>query len=378
MFMNILFIGSSLDVSNGGVDRVTYILSCFFQKNGLRCYYVFLPKAIDKVEGGKGLSIPYNMDSKFWKNDLERFVKVNKIEIIINQAQWSPFLIGEFDTLKKTYNCKIISCFHVSPDANDYFRTFKGTLLNSVYKFLHGYDRSAYYCREAVKYSDVFVLLSKSFIPSFIKRFKVEKYKEKLIAIPNPLSFQDNYSYEFCKKKKQVLIVSRLEEKQKNINSALRIWKIIEQNVTDWNLVIAGHGPSESINRDYANQLRLRRVNFIGRVQDPRELYKESSIFMMTSRFEGFGMVLTESQQFGCVPFAFDNFSVVHDIVDNERNGIIIPSNDEMLYANKMLSLICSPSDLSVLAENAVNDCKKFSVDNVGQQWLSLLNSVSL
>ena len=59
-----------------------------------------------------------------------------------------------------------------------------------------------------------------------------------------------------------------------------------------------------------AKGLRLERIFFEGR-QDPRPYYRESSLFMMTSLYEGWPMTINESLQFGCVPFAFDVNSVI-------------------------------------------------------------------
>jgi glycosyltransferase involved in cell wall biosynthesis len=145
---------------------------------------------------------------------------------------------------------------------------------------------------------------------------------------------------------------------------------------TDWNLVIVGIGPSENVLKAYAKELELERISFVGRTNNPQVFYKESSIFMMTSRYEGFGMTLTEAQQFGCIPFAFDNFPVLHDIIDNERNGIIISSNSENEYAEKMLSLMCNHEKLSTLAKQAIKDCRKFSIENIGKQWLMLFDTL--
>ena len=59
----------------------------------------------------------------------------------------------------------------------------------------------------------------------------------------------------------------------------------------------------------------------------------------MTSRYEGFGMTLTEALQNACIPLAYDSYSSVHDIIQNGQNGFLIKNNDEQSYANTMLKI---------------------------------------
>ena len=376
MNIRILFIGSSLNLANGGVDRVTGVLSSFFEELGFSCFFTFRSQVKNCVPKEKGLILEYVQKRDKWEPSFRKFLIDNKISIIINQAQWDRNLASFLLDLKKERLCKIITCFHVSPNFYEPIRSFKGKIVDIPFKMIHGTVRALYGAKLATEYSDKFVLLSNSFIKDFVKRAGIGKEASNICAIPNPLSFTDSFHYDFSKKKKQVVICTRLEDQQKNISSALRIWRFVSKVQTDWNLIIAGHGSSENELKAYAKELQLERVSFIGCTDNPQDLYKESSIFMMTSRYEGFGMTLTEAQQFGCVPFAFDNFSVLHDIIDNEKNGIIIPSNSEDEYAKKMLSLMENHEKLDTLAKQAIKDCQKFSIENIGRQWLELFDTI--
>ena len=376
MSISVLFIGSSLNLANGGVDRVTGVLSSFFEKSGISCFFIFRSQVKNCVPKEKGLVLEYVQKRDKWEPSFRKFLIDKKISIIINQAQWDRNLASFLSDLKKERLCKIITCFHVSPNFYEPIRSFKGKIIDIPFKMIHGTVRALYGAKLATEYSDKFILLSNSFIDDFVNRAGIDKNASNICAIPNPLSFTDSFYYDFSEKKKQVLICTRLEDQQKNISSALRIWKSVSEVRTDWNLVIAGHGPSENDLKAYAKELQLERVSFIGCTDNPQNLYKESSIFMMTSRYEGFGMTLTEAQQFGCIPFAFDNFSVLHDIIDNEKNGIIISSNSEDEYAKKMLSLMESYEKLGTIAKQAIKDCQKFSIENIGRQWLWLFDSL--
>lgn len=88
--------------------------------------------------------------------------------------------------------------------------------------------------------------------------------------------------------------------------------------------------------------MKLKRITFYG-FQNPDEFYKKSLVSCMTSNFEGFGMVLVEAMQYGCVPFAFDTFTALHDIIDDGVNGFIIPPFDEDKYAETVERFVHLP-----------------------------------
>ena len=96
---------------------------------------------------------------------------------------------------------------------------------------------------------------------------------------------------------------------------------------------------------------------------------------MMTSNFEGFGMTLTEALQNACVPFVFNTFSSLHDIIESDYNGFIIPAKDEILYATKMIEFMQGKNQ-DEYAVQALESSRKFSIENIGLQWIHLLNEL--
>ena len=123
------------------------------------------------------------------------------------------------------------------------------------------------------------------------------------------------------------------------------------------------------------SQLELKNVCNVGRSKNPQKLYQESKIFMMTSNFEGFGMTLTEALQNACVPFVFNTFSSLHDIIESDYNGFIIPAKDEILYATKMIEFMQGKNQ-DKYAVQALESSRKFSIENIGLQWIHLLNEL--
>ena len=170
-------------------------------------------------------------------------------------------------------------------------------------------------------------------------------------------------------------IVTRLDEVQKRISLAIKIWKQIEEDIDlkDWNLNIVGFGESEHKYRKLVSHLGLKRISFEGK-QNPIKYYKESSLFIMTSLFEGWPMTLNESLQFGCIPFVYDTCASFHEIIDDGKNGFLIADKDEKMFYHKMREVMLNENRRMELTKAAVESSTRFTLDKIVTQWEKLLN----
>ena len=170
-------------------------------------------------------------------------------------------------------------------------------------------------------------------------------------------------------------IVSRLEEEPKRISLALKIWKEIETDHTlsEWKLKIVGHGKMESWYKSLVIHYGLQRVFFEG-TKNPEPYYNEASIFMMTSSFEGWGLTLTEAQQYGCVPLAFRSFASLTDIITDKVNGFAIPNDDISLYIKQIKLLMTDEKLRKSMSANAIESSKQFSIEIIIKKWMEVIN----
>lgn len=230
----------------------------------------------------------------------------------------------------------------------------------------------------AVNYdaSDKCVMLSRNDWPT-LGRYLKRDVSEKCVTIHNPLTFDTIEVAEcLCYKKKNVLIVSRLNNFEKRLDRALKIWKKIETDgFDDWHLYIVGWGLQEKMLHDLARKLKLRNVHFEGR-QPSEPYYRDASIFMMTSAVEGWGLTLTESMQTGVVPVAFDSYPALHDIITDRYDGCIIPDNDLDAYAACMEELMRNREERERIACNGQKSCRRFEINNIVEQWVKLIESL--
>lgn len=227
----------------------------------------------------------------------------------------------------------------------------------------------------ACTYADKIVILSQRFRLPGQKYIRKENI-HKVTAIGNCLTLNSCLpSSSILTKKKEVLIVSRLDENRKRLLVALKIWSIIESTNTfsDWHLSIVGCGRDENIYKKEAERLGLTQLSFEGTQQSITEYYSKASIFMMTSDMEGWGLTLTESLQMGVIPLVFDSFESVHDIIENNVNGFILPNNNINVYAKCLENLMKDDCLRILMAKKAIESSQKFSVDKIINQWSDLI-----
>ena len=225
---------------------------------------------------------------------------------------------------------------------------------------------------------DRLVLLSKGFVNPFFRYASVDCDDQKITIIPNMLSFNTFANDKDLKnKQKHLLVVSRMDETQKKISRALHIWKEIMkgEEFSDWELDIVGNGSDMEYYKNLVKKNDIPNIMFYGS-QNPRPFYLKSPLFLMTSESEGWGLTLTEAQQFGCVPIAFDTYESLHDIITDGKNGFIIPRDDMKGFIDKLKFLMTNFSHLAPIMKNAVTSSKRFSAEIVGQDWFKMLSSL--
>lgn len=372
--MNILFLQREYSPYSGGVQRVSKLLSDYFEKQGLSCFFLFL----DNIA-----SCSLNIDPSRYKvitkqnyENVVSFVVDNDINVIINQHQYCPFLIKFYKLVKaKNQHISIINVFHNTPDDFLHYLNPYLYVAKDFIKRLLCLKTRQQKVSDMYRVVDKMVLLSPSYKMLFMKYYRGEDGK-KLCAIPNPLTFEIEPSeVNFEKKEKIVLVAARLAS-QKNLFSLLRIWKIIEENIKDWTLVIAGTGEDENKLKRYKYDLKLDNVIFKGQVNDIKPLFMRSSILALTSIFEGFPMSVLEAMQMGNTVIAFDTFKAIQDINMHKQSIVSIRPFNEKLYAEKLMQLMLDDALRLAMAHNALEVSNEYRIDKIGKLWNQLFSEL--
>ena len=174
--MNILFVETSLNPNLGGIERVTYILSHEFERNGNSCYYTYIWEDYNEIPEHKKIRINYTDDFVKFECSLLDFIRDNNIRIVINQDLYSKYFLNFYRIHKNQLGIKLINCFHLSPDFYEYqkIKGKKHQLKYWIYKCLLNENLFIHERNQMYDICDNFVLLSESFIEDFKKRYKTK------------------------------------------------------------------------------------------------------------------------------------------------------------------------------------------------------------
>ncbi|QJD97536.1 glycosyltransferase family 4 protein [Mucilaginibacter robiniae] len=227
--------------------------------------------------------------------------------------------------------------------------------------------------RLAVKHADVIVTLTSLDKNIWEKNLDC---KVPITSIPNPLPFY-NEIYD-PNKNKVVLSVGRLTQ-EKGFDRLLDVWYIVKQNATaaDWQLHIVGSGELKSALENKIDALQLNSsVQLIPATSTIQDHYQDAAIYCMTSRFEGFGMVLIEAEAFGLPIVSYNCEIGPVEIIKHNHNGYLIKDGDEKSLANALLYLMDNEDERLQMGERAFNDSANYRVDVVIKRWLALFHYI--
>ena len=389
--MNILFVTKSLSI--GGVEIVTTTLANAFADRGHNvCIFSFFYSE-ENVEGLLSDKVSSYVGTGY-KNDKETvgilrdIIIKHNINIIINQwgLPWLPIRV--INKARKGMNVKVISVYHNQVDMNGRLMSCDKAISCCSNVILKSALRAKRWAvkfitsrsmRYVYNHSDIYEVLSPSFIEIF-KNFTGIKNPDHLVAQTNPVTIvqTNDFVLDADKKQKEIIYVGRLDLIQKRVHRVIDTWNYLEEKFPNWRLTIVGDGEDRQNLENYVKTLGLKRVNFEG-FQNPLEYYKRASMLLLTSDFEGFGLVIVEGMTYGVVPFVYGTYPAVFDIISDGKDGVILQQTesgyDAEAMSKKMSTLMEDPALLyGVYAKNAIEKAMNFSMQSIYNQWVDTIS----
>ena len=172
---------------------------------------------------------------------------------------------------------------------------------------------------------------------------------------------------------KHVIFVGRYVP-QKGLFDLFKIWHLVHEKYPDWHLDLYGEGEQRIALEKEAERLC---ENIHIHHPDTQIFYRylDSSILVMTSLFESFGLVMVEAMSCGLPVVAFNCPYGPAKIVTDGVNGFLVNNRDIQLFAERICQLIESEDLRSSMGHAAIVSSQCFSVMNVMPQWDALFNS---
>jgi len=216
--------------------------------------------------------------------------------------------------------------------------------------YLHQYLRR-------LKQADAIVALTE------VDAGKWREHNQHVWCIPNIVHLNPTGRYSNLKAK-HIIFAGRFDE-QKGIPELLSVWKIVYARHPDWQLDIYGHGDNS-----YFSQL-ADGVNVFAPTSDIFEKYLESSILVLTSRWEPFGLVLPEAMSCGLPVVSFDCDGPSCIITDG-KDGFLVKKMNILDFADRVCLLIENETLRRQMGKTAIQSSLRYTPEHIMPQWKSL------
>lgn len=381
--MRIVYIIDTLS-SKGGAERIisdkmnylathfnydVSIITCYqFPESAPNCYYLS-----DKIKQ-INLCIPlhqqyhYPYPQRLWARwkytrqlciELQKNINSIKPDIIIGVG----YVLADKVCRIKYQAAKIIEAHEAKIYTKTFYLYRNFTIFTNFYYKL---SRKLYLHAIETK-ADVVVTLTKEDAQNWKKAKRVE-------TIPN-FSVMSISKMSNCEPKR-VIAVGRLEW-QKGFDRLIEIWRNVSTNHPDWQLDIFGEGAQELNLRNTIKKANINNMYIHPFTNDISQEYASSSICVLTSRFEGFSLVLLEALGHGIPCITFDCPYGPRDLVCNDRCGYVIDNGNIDLFAEKLSFLMNHPEIRKQFSSAAVIKAQSYNVDAIMNQWKLLFESLT-
>lgn len=225
-----------------------------------------------------------------------------------------------------------------------------------------GFNRDKRFLEHCKRKIDNLVVLTNFDLTSFRDSLGFES--RKIVVIPHSLSLEIK-SPRTEINSKSIMMMTRLDNKQKRIDLAIRAMKSLQ----DWRLNVYGSGADEGYLKKIVQKENINNVTFHGLCDDKYSAFSENSIHLMTSDFEGFGISNIESISQGVPIIIRDTFGAAKEIIQND-NGILLNSAwDDAAFVD---AINCIHDNYEFYSCNANSTANNYSFDTVREKWHNL------
>ena len=359
--INLAFVISSLN--SGGAERVLSILAnelvknynitiitlykCkpFYELNSHICLLHCQEKSISNPTYWQSISNHFIL---FYR--LNKIIKNRKIDVCIGFMTTSNIYVALASKLKKI-PCIISERIH--PEYYDI-----GKFWEYIRKITYPMATKLVVQTQSIK----------AYFESFMKI-------EQLVIIKNPLSPDLIHKRNLKNVKEPIILnVGRLDN-QKNQDLLIKAFSNVKNE--GWTLNIVGEGVNRVMYENLIKSLHIEsKVNLLGNKSDVHHYYNQSSIFVFSSRFEGFPNALTEAMFFGLPCISTDCPSGPSELIKDGFNGYLIPVENQHALEIQLQKLINDASLRAKFSKNSVSSTHEFQIESIANNWKLIINEI--
>lgn len=368
----------ALHLGYGGIEKsivaLANLLADDYEVEIISSYQLFEKPAFDidpRVEV-RYLITRYKPNREAWKSSIKHLRPISFVKESFNSVM--TLALRRSTMIRAIENCHsdiIIS-------TRDLFNTWLGTYgRKSCYKI--GWEHNHYHgdmsyadkVTKSAKNLDALVLVSDS-LRKFYKK-QLADTKCKCFYIPNML---DSVPDQLSKlNEKRLISVGRLS-REKGYEDLLDVFKLIHQEEPSWRLDIIGDGAQKNLLGDRIFTEGWTDCVKLHGFQDKKyinDLLSKSSIYLMSSVTESFGIVLIEAMSYGLPCIAFDSAEGATELIQDGVNGYLISYRNKEEYAKKVIELIRNKKLRTKLGSAGRKTSLNYTGDKVKRDWIKLL-----
>ncbi len=197
---------------------------------------------------------------------------------------------------------------------------------------------------------------------------------DKVTVVPNPILKQEK-NHSQCTNK--VAVTAARLVWVKNFDALINIWAKIVQRHSDWTLQIWGMGSEkENLERQIERLGLKNHVLLMGYTPDVQEQMAKASIFVLTSRTEGFSLVAIEAMSVGIPSVVYDCPGGLRHVVKDGETGFLVPMNNEDAFVEKVCTLIEDEELRKVMGQAAIKDVEQYRMEKIVRRWMELFQDL--
>ena len=368
----------------GGVERVTSSLIDLFLENDIAVSHILSINSANKeplLQYHSSVK-PYVFKEKKGKGfveELSGFLQEQRIDTLIFQGDNMTIALNVLKAAKLA-SCQAFLHYHGSPYAylkkHLYGIDYREKPINLFKSLLYGLK---YPIKKAKLYKVLHHAKDGVICVSNGSRKELEalfpgQVGHKLMTIHNPPSFAHGSSEcDLSQKKKQLIYVSRLERTHKNSFFTIRVWEQLFENHPDWELIILGDGRLRQKMEHYCKEKSIANVHFKGLVNNVNTYFQQSSIALLVSDTEGFGMVMAEGASYCNAMVATKSDGGISDIVVDGENGYLVERDDLSGMVDKLSLLMEDEALRNSFARAARLHIDHYSSEDIIDKWKQLI-----
>ena len=367
----------SLHLGYGGIEKSIAALANMLCKKynvEIACTYKLFDTPVFTID--KKVKIVYLTDVKPNRSELNEAIKNKKIGKIIKELLFSVKVLNTrrktmVDYIKNTDSDIIIATRDIFDEWLGEYGKDNVLKIGWEHNHYHNNFKYAANVTRSNKKLDYLVLVSQALKKYYGK--ELAKYNCKCVCIPNVID--DVPEKTAALKNKRLVSVGRLSP-EKGFMDLLKIYKILHKKYPDWTLDIIGDGSEKENLEKYIIENKLEEKVILHGFRNKEyinEILQESSIYLMTSYTESFGIVLIEAMSHGIPCIAFNSAEGAKELIYSGRNGYLIKNRSYRAFLKKVEDLIKSYPERKKIGKASREGVYQYTSEVVEKQWFDLL-----